>query len=139
MKNLKDVLKLNEARYQNKFDKNNEMLLWFKIWSKLSTDGPMTKKEVLRSLGKKETSYSDMFAEMAARGIIVSDKSKKGALKAAPEDEWDLDALSWHEIPGADFNIRSINSEYYDYDEQKNRYKLKAEYRNKPGIASAEN
>lgn len=139
MKSLKDTLKLNEAKYQNKFNKNNEMLLWFKVWSKLSTDGPMTKKEVLKALGKKETSYSDMFAEMAARGIIVSDKSKKGALKAAPEDEWDLDALSWHEIPGADSFQKEYMAQFYDYDEKKNVYKLKAEYRDKPGEASAEN
>ena len=115
------------------------MLLWFKIWSKLSADGPMTKKEVLKALGKKETSYSGMFAEMTARGIIAPDKSKKGALKAVPEDQWDLDALSWHEIGGADNIERSyLASEYYDYDEKKDVFRLKQEYRDKPGEASQE-
>ena len=137
MKAIKDFI--NETKFQRKFDKNNEMLLWFKIWSKLSSDGPMTKKEILKALGKKETSYSGMFAEMAARGIIVSDKSKKGYLKAVPEDQWDLDAVSWHEIPGPEAHHRVRNSDqYYDFDEKKNNYKLKSEYRDKPGEASQE-
>ena len=137
MKNINEFI--NEAKFAKKTDKNNEMLLWFKIWSKLNTDGPMTKKEVLRSLGKKETSYSTMFAEMTARGIIAPDNSKRGALKAVPEDEWDLDALSWHEIPGADYIQRSsIAQEYYDFDEKNNKYKLKPQYANDPGEASQE-
>ena len=137
MKSINEFI--NETKFQNKFDKNNVMLLWFKVWSKLSSDGPMTKKEVLKALGKKETSYSGMFAEMTARGIIAPDKSKRGALKAVPEDQWDLDALSWHEIGGAD-NIERGNlaSEYYDYDEKKGVFKLKQEYRDKPGEASQE-
>ena len=137
MKSINEFI--NETKFQNKFDKNNVMLLWFKVWSKLSSDGPMTKKEVLKALGKKETSYSGMFTEMTARGIIAPDKSKRGALKAVPEDQWDLDALSWHEIGGAD-NIERGNlaSEYYDYDEKKGVFKLKQEYRDKPGEASQE-
>lgn len=137
MQTIKDFI--NEAKFQKKYDKNNVMLLWFKIWSKLSSDGPMTKKEVLRALGKKETSYSGMFAEMTARGIIAPDKSKRGALKAVPEDQWDLDALSWHEIGGAETldRIRLAN-QYYDFDEKKNNFKLKQEYRDKPGEASEE-
>ena len=138
MKNITEYL-VNEVRFQKKFDKNNEMLLWFKIWSKLSSDGPMTKKEVLRALGKKETSYSGMFAEMTARGIIAPDKSKRGALKAVPEDQWDLDALSWHELPGSETIYKMDNAEqFYDFDKEKNNYKLKAEYRDKPGEASQE-
>lgn len=137
---MKDIVtKINEAKFQKKYDKNNQMLLWFKIWSKLSNDGPMTKKEVLKALGLKETSYSDMFAEMAARGIIVSDKSRRGALKAAPEDQWDLDAISWHEIPGAETIYKMGNAKrFYDWDKEKNNYKLKAKYRDKPGVASEE-
>ena len=137
MKGLTEFI--DEAKYTNKYNKNNEMLLWFKVWSKLSSDGPMTKKEVLTALGLKPTSYSGMFAEMTARGIIVPDKSKRGALAAAPEDKWDLDAIAWHEVPGADFIDRHRNfDEYYDYDEKTDRIKLKPEYRDKPGEASAE-
>ena len=137
MKNLTEFI--NEAKYDKKYNKNNEMLLWFKVWSKLSSDGPMTKKEVLTALGLKPTSYSGMFAEMAARGIIVPDKSKRGALAAAPENEWDLDAMSWHEVMGGDSMCKQINFDaYYEYDEKTGRIKLKPEYRDKPGEASAE-
>jgi len=136
MKNIKEFI--NEAKFQKKFDKNNEMLLWFKIWSKLSADGPMTKKEVLRALGKKETSYSGMFAEMTARGIIAPDKSNKGALKAVPEEQWDLDAISWHELPGSETIYKQASArEYFDFDKEKKNFKLKAKYRNQPGEASA--
>ena len=94
----------------------------------------MSKKDVLKTLNKKETSYSTMFAELGARGIIISDKSNKGLLKAAPEDQWDLDAISWHEIPGADSIQRDRNfSKFFDFDKEKNNYKLKEKYRNKPG------
>jgi hypothetical protein len=137
MKSINEFI--NETKFQNKFDKNNVMLLWFKVWSKLSSDGPMTKKEVLKALGKKETSYSGMFAEMTARGIIAPDKSKRGALKAIPEEQWDLDAISWHEIPGAETLDRLRKADlYYDFDEKKNNFKLKQEYRDKPGEASEE-
>ena len=103
-------------------------MLWFKVYSELKQNGPMTKKEVLRALGKKETSYSDMFAEMTARGIIAVDKSKRGALKAVPEDQWDLEARSWHEL-GEEGHIRDYYKPYFDYDETKNSYKMKPEYR----------
>ena len=125
---LSDFKTSKSNKYRSTTKKNGEILLWFKIYTELLVNGPQTKKEVLRKLGLKETSYSTMFAEMAARGIIIYDD--KNVISAAPQEDWDLEALSWHELPGAEMMYKQRAAEYFDEKTEGNRtfYKIKPEY-----------
>ena len=60
-----------------RWDKKGKVHLWWKLWSILKTDGPMSKKDLLKKLRLKETSYSTMFTELSKMNIIVPNKSTK--------------------------------------------------------------
>jgi len=70
---------------KNTHKSNGEELLWFKIWKTLDKNGPMTKAEVLTSLGLQPRSYPTSFAKWSSCNMIVGDKGK---LKALPSNEW---------------------------------------------------
>lgn len=84
-----------------RFDKNGKAFLWWKFWVILKKYGPMPKKEILRNLGLKETSYATMFAELSTKNIIVPNKKTK-KLEPIDPSEWKLtktwveDNKAWH-------------------------------------------
>ena len=87
IKNRQNI-KLPDCLYdpkKNTHKSNGEELMWFKVWKILDENGPMTKAEVLTSMGLKPTSYATSFALWSSCNMIVGDKGK---LKALPSNEW---------------------------------------------------
>jgi hypothetical protein len=72
-----------------RFNKQGEPYLWWRVYELIMNDGPMSKQEVLKKLGLKETSYSSAFAEYSKMNIIVPNKKTK-KLEAIPPSEWKL-------------------------------------------------
>lgn len=70
-----------------RFDKKGKAYLWWKFWSILKTDGPMSKKELLRKLKLKETSYGTMFTDLSIMNIIVYN-TKTRKLEPIDPSEW---------------------------------------------------
>lgn len=84
-----------------RFDKKGKALLWWKSWVILKKYGPMPKKEILRNLGLKETSYATMFAELSIMNIIVPNKKTKKLEPIDPSEwkvtkKWVEDSRAWH-------------------------------------------
>ena len=87
-----------------RFDKKGKAFLWWKSWVILKKYGPMPRKEILKKLGLKETSYPTMFATLTNMNIIVPNKNTK-KLEPIDPSEWKLNK-SW---------VKSSNTWYGGY------------------------
>lgn len=65
--------------------KSGEEFQWFTWWKFLMSNGPMSKKDLLKEFNLLPTSYSTQFAQLSKKNIIVP---SHGKLEAKRPEEW---------------------------------------------------
>ena len=100
LSNNKDLIRKMDSKYEGdkipdnkkyKNSKNPKATLFWKVWSLLAINGPMSKEEVLNYINKVSgtnlvlTSYSTLFAQWKKENKI---SGKPGKLEAIPYSQW---------------------------------------------------
>lgn len=101
MKQLKSYININKNRSRitdnddypderkPRFHKDGTPYLWWRAYKLLINEGPMSKAEILKRFGLKETSYNQTFARLSKQNIIVPNKHTK-KLEPKKYSEWKL-------------------------------------------------